>query len=88
MQVPDPIADDSWEWRRHARCRGLPTDMFFAFELHQGGRRAAVEEDVKRICLRCPVRMKCLDFALKTAEKHGIWGATTPRERTRMAINR
>ena len=87
-QVLAPDSGDGWDWRGQARCRGLPTNIFFAGELHQGGRRIAVEDDVKRICLGCPVRAQCLHFAMKSEERHGIWGATTPGERRRMLICR
>jgi WhiB family transcriptional regulator, redox-sensing transcriptional regulator len=40
-----------------------------------------------RICATCPVRAECLDYALSGAETWrgittGIWGGTTPRERS------
>ncbi|OAN42423.1 hypothetical protein A4X20_01645 [Mycolicibacterium iranicum] len=58
--------------------------MFFASETYQGARRVAWEEDVKKICLQCEVQGTCLAHALKSSERHGIWGATTPAERARM----
>ena len=36
-----------------------------------------------RICDGCPVRQQCLDFAVRSGEKDGIWGGTTPEERIR-----
>ena len=47
------------------------------------GRTAAT---ARRICLACPVRLPCLDYALAGADRWsgittGIWGGTTPRER-------
>ncbi|BBX54403.1 hypothetical protein GCM10009645_22570 [Mycolicibacterium poriferae] len=75
---------DGWGWRRHARCRGLPTDLFYASEQYQGSLRRAREDEVKRICHRCAVRPQCLTHALEHPERHGIWGSTTPRERARM----
>ncbi|MDY6995223.1 MAG: WhiB family transcriptional regulator [Actinomycetota bacterium] len=74
------------DWRLRARCRGLPTDLFYASELHQGSLRRAREEEVKQICLRCPVRAQCLAHALEHPERHGIWGATTPRERAALGL--
>ena len=43
----------------------------------------------KRICAACPVRAKCLEYALSGADTWrgittGIWGGTTPRERSRL----
>jgi WhiB family redox-sensing transcriptional regulator len=74
-----PLAED-WAWRLHARCRGLPTDIFFA-EGERGARRTAREEHAKRVCRACVVQRECLSYAVESGEPYGIWGATTPRER-------
>ncbi|HYZ69153.1 MAG TPA: WhiB family transcriptional regulator [Mycobacterium sp.] len=74
-----------WEWRLHARCRGLPTDLFFASEHEKGARRLACEEHAKRVCRSCVVRRQCLDYAMDFGESYGVWGAMTARERQRMA---
>jgi len=36
------------------------------------------------ICTRCPVRVKCLEFALATQQAYGIWGGTSEEERRRI----
>ena len=59
----------------------------------EGPPRAASTKQVARalrICDGCPVRQQCLDFAMRSGEKDGIWGGTTPEERvrTRRARNR
>jgi WhiB family transcriptional regulator, redox-sensing transcriptional regulator len=38
---------------------------------------------VKRICMACPVREECLDYALSNDERFGIWGGLSERERRR-----
>lgn len=35
----------------------------------------------RSLCNRCPVRVKCLDFALKNSEEFGMWGGLSPTER-------
>ncbi len=69
------------DWQRHARCRGMPTEIFFVADGERGRRKAAREEYAKRICRACPVCRECLCYAVEFAEPHGVWGATTPRER-------
>lgn len=32
----------------------------------------------------CPIRKRCLDVALETEERHGVWGGLTPQERNRL----
>lgn len=35
----------------------------------------------KAVCLTCPALADCHEWAVRTNEPHGIWGATTPVER-------
>lgn len=39
----------------------------------------------KRVCGGCPVRVACLDDALRTGDRHGIRGGLTATERARQA---
>lgn len=50
-----------------------------------GGRGEAFDDedqvaDTKLLCTACPVRKRCLDYALEH-EEFGLWGGTTPKER-------
>ncbi|GAC1381435.1 MAG: WhiB family transcriptional regulator [Acidimicrobiales bacterium] len=38
----------------------------------------------RRVCADCPVRLECLDYALRANEVHGMWGGATPLERRGM----
>lgn len=77
-----------WDWQLDARCRGLATDMFFSSEHDAGAQHAEREETAKGICRACTVRRRCLRHALSFGETHGIWGATTPRERRQLTGDR
>lgn len=37
--------------------------------------------EAKKVCMRCPVRERCLDYAVKHNERFRVWGGTTPEER-------
>ena len=37
------------------------------------------------ICGICPVSEDCLDYALETKERFGVWGGTTEKERRRLS---
>jgi WhiB family redox-sensing transcriptional regulator len=66
------------DWRAASACRDADLDMFFPV--------AATSTQVSRalrICQGCAVRQQCLDFALRSGEKDGIWGGTTPEDRVR-----
>lgn len=73
------------DWQLHARCRGLPTDVFFMSDGEKGARKVAREEHAKRVCRSCMVEHECLNYAVISGEPYGIWGATTPRERRVMS---
>lgn len=70
--------DDTW--RHWAACLGASPSLFFP-----AGERAqeAIDEvrEAKAVCASCPVRVPCLEFALRTNEQDGIWGGLTPDER-------
>jgi WhiB family transcriptional regulator, redox-sensing transcriptional regulator len=80
-----PVRAEDLEWQLRARCRGLPTEIFFAFDSERGSRRAAREEHAKNVCRSCAVHDECLRYAMASVEPWGIWGATTPAERRRIA---
>jgi len=42
----------------------------------------------KSLCTRCDAKGECLEFALATREKYGIWGGTTEKERRRILRRR
>ena len=68
-------------WRAASACLTADPDLFFPFAAG-----TAFNQQVSRallICADCPVRQQCLDFAMQTGEKDGIWGGTTPEERIR-----
>jgi WhiB family transcriptional regulator, redox-sensing transcriptional regulator len=56
-----------------AACRGLDPELFYA----EGGASVA---KAKGICAQCPLRPKCLEWAI-AREEFGVWGGTTARER-------
>jgi WhiB family redox-sensing transcriptional regulator len=57
-------------------CSIYSTDIFFPEEYEEADVAKA-----KNICNHCWMKDKCLAFALKTNEKEGVWGGTTPKER-------
>lgn len=40
----------------------------------------------KRVCLRCPIIVDCLEHALTQSEGFGVWGGCTAKERTKIAL--
>jgi WhiB family redox-sensing transcriptional regulator len=70
--------DEDPNWADDAACKGS-TELFYP----ERGDNAAVKE-AKKICAICPIKQKCLDYALWHNERIGIWGGTTDRDRERI----
>lgn len=81
-------------WRRSAECRpdnGHDYALWFPHETPEWATRAEqraaqrirheMTEEARAICMTCPVRDECLNYALETGETVGIWGGLTPEER-------
>src|SRR5918996_2456254 len=70
---------DAIDWWRSAACRLEDPELFFPMS---GVGRAQQTARAKAVCARCPVRVRCLDLALRSGRlDHGIFGGMTGRER-------
>lgn len=69
------------EWRMLGACRGLDATLFYPDNDDDA-------EIAKQICEGCGVRKACLDHALNSREKVGVWGGATERERRRLLRQR
>ena len=70
-------------WRAIGLCRGSDTLVFYPPSDDD-----SLAEEAKTICSMCAVRKPCLEFALTSREKHGVWGGLTERERRRVLRQR
>ena len=68
-------------WQDFANCRGADPDLFFP-------ERGASTRTAKGICRECSVQVECLEFAIVSSEKFGIWGALSERERRKIRKER
>ena len=69
------------EWQDAANCKGANADLFFP-------ERGASTRTAKGICRECTVRDECLEFAIVSSEKFGIWGQMSERERRKIRKER
>ncbi len=69
-------------WRDQAACRGLDPEVFYPQEDDDDA------EVAKEVCGLCTVRTSCLEHALSSREKEGVWGGATERERRRIIRQR
>jgi WhiB family transcriptional regulator, redox-sensing transcriptional regulator len=64
------------DWHTRAACVHGDADLFFPDRTAGPG-----IERAKQICGSCPVRARCLDWALSNRVVFGIWGGRTVAER-------
>ena len=74
-----PVVPLSADWRYRAVCRGVDLDVFFPG-------RGESAEPARQICARCPVRLPCLDYAIRHGIVQGIWGGLAERDRRTLRI--
>lgn len=66
-------------WRERAACRDVVPDLFFP--IGTAGLALVQIAEAKAVCARCPVRDRCLRWAVDVGQVEGIWGGTTESER-------
>ena len=69
--------DGELAWQAEALCAQTDPEAFFP---EKGGST----RDAKRVCVVCPVREECLQYAMDNDERFGIWGGLSERERRRL----
>ena len=68
-------------WQVDASCQDQDPDLFFP-------NRGASTRKAKQICSECTVQEHCLEYAIVNAEKFGIWGGLSERERRKIRKDR
>jgi WhiB family redox-sensing transcriptional regulator len=71
-----PVLDEK-PWAAFAACKDHPQTSFFPLNRQE-------EAAALAICAICPVREDCLDHALATNERFGVWGGATEKDRRRL----
>jgi WhiB family redox-sensing transcriptional regulator len=74
-------SEDPEDWMAYGRCAEVDPESFFP---EKGG--SSLEP--KRVCMGCDVRQKCLDWAIETDQKFGIWGGLSERQRRKLRQER
>ncbi len=69
------------EWMNQGLCRLHDPAVFFPSD-------GVGVDRARRICDTCPVVAPCLEYALDNRVDHGVWGATSERERRRILKRR
>lgn len=83
LSVPDTQEKRSQLLGEYASCKTMDTVLFFP-----GVGASVALSEAKEVCEKCVVRDVCLEFALTGAEKFGIWGGMSERQRRRIRRTR
>jgi WhiB family transcriptional regulator, redox-sensing transcriptional regulator len=68
-------------WEQQAACRGLDPEIFYPVSEEEA-------EAAKAVCGQCAVQVSCLEHALGSRERDGVWGGATEKERRRIIRQR
>lgn len=66
------IGDEAWQ--AGALCAQADPEAWFP-------EKGASVREPKRICMQCPVRADCLEYAVSRNERWGVWGGLSEHER-------
>ena len=72
---------EEYAWMLNAHCRGAAPTEFFPSD-------GLGVEAAQRVCVNCPVKPECLEYALTNRIEHGVWGGASERERRRILRRR
>lgn len=67
------------DWQVDGLCAQTDPEAFYP---DKGGSSG----EAKAICMGCPVRTECLEYALTHDERYGVWGGMSERERGRLRL--
>lgn len=62
-------------------CEEAP-DIFYPEDFPSLQLRQLATATAKRLCNECPIKRDCLEYALETNQRYGIWAGTTSADRT------
>jgi WhiB family transcriptional regulator, redox-sensing transcriptional regulator len=73
------LGSADYSWRNEAVCKDTDPELFFP--VGTTGQALLQIDRAKEVCGECPVKVRCLDFAIETNQDSGIWGGTSEEER-------
>lgn len=73
------LIDKDTRWMDNAKCHTEDGIVWFP---QQGERHLTTI--AKRFCRDCPVRQRCLNWALDNEIMYGVWGGQSPKDRERL----
>lgn len=79
---PKPREEPDVIWEDRAACEGMER-LFFGRDGEPRLERKIRETKAQTVCMSCPMRVRCLNYALRNSIRHGIWGGLNYEDRVR-----
>lgn len=79
MHTHSAVAQDDYDFRYDAACKGQPTELFFTED--DKAPVIDIPGTAGYFCARCSVRDQCLEDALQTKEFDGVRGGCNVTQR-------
>lgn len=76
ITIPTALINDT-DWHANGLCSQTDPEAFFP---EKGGST----REAKKVCKGCDVRPECLEEAMQSEDRFGIWGGLSERERRRL----
>jgi WhiB family redox-sensing transcriptional regulator len=70
------------DWRDQGLCAQVDPELWFP---EKGGDIGA---NAKRVCAACPVVAECLEYAVTTFQRYGVWGGKSDAQLVRIRVQR
>lgn len=84
MTFPD-IDITPMAWADDAACVSVGSAIFYP---PKGALSNSFYAQARAVCNTCTVAAQCLEYALETDERHGMWGGASPEQRDRILKER
>ena len=85
----DTMDTENLDWQEQAECRHYDNVLFFGPDQGESElEKQTREAEAKAVCRQCPVIEPCLEFAMETNQKYGIWGGMNDKERASLKRRR
>lgn len=65
-----------------AACKGMDSSVFFKESSTHD--QEGLYAEARTVCVSCPERAACLQWAMETEMPWGMWGGLTPMERRQL----
>ncbi len=80
------MSQSEMTWKARGACNGLDASIFYPNDDDDPLEANAAE--ARAVCEGCYVRVACLEHALASHERDGVWGGATERERRKIIRQR